>query len=426
MKTKLLRPLEGRRLLVAVSGSIAAIKTPLLISGLIKAGAIVRCIVTPSAARLVSTVSLATLSRNRCYQDEDQWSPKEPKPLHISLSEWAELVVVAPLSASSLSRWTQGLSEGLLASVLIACEKPVIAAAAMNTAMWSHPAVAKNWNQLKMHPKVMALEPSAGLLACDRIGDGRMVNTELIQLAIQSCLIQKQETDQIKKDWKGIKLLASAGPTVEALDPARLITNRSSGRMGVLIAQAARFRGATVDLIHGPLHLPEGWLEGITNYPVQTAEEMQDHLKKLQPSADAISMAAAVADLKKKQGAEKIKKELLIKELVKNLELVPDLLKELSTKRPKGQVLLGFAALTGDDIEIKNQGISKKLKKGCDLLFANPINRPGQGFEEDFNSGWLLGPNEMVKSIPLTSKLALAHELLDIILEIKKNFSKKS
>ena len=163
MKIEETRPLEGRRLLIAASGSIAAVKTPTLVSTLIKAGAEVRCILTPSAARLVSPLALATLSRHRCYQDEALWSPKEARPLHIELAEWAEIVVVAPLSASSLARWSQGLADGLLASLLIACECPVIAAPAMNTGMWEHLSIQSNWRKLKSDFRVLPLPPSSGL-----------------------------------------------------------------------------------------------------------------------------------------------------------------------------------------------------------------------------------------------------------------------
>ena len=238
MKIEAARPLMGRRLLVAVTGSIAAVKTPLLVSALIKAGAEVRCLVTPSAARLVSPVALASLSRHRCYQDEDQWNSSEPRPLHVALAEWAELVIVAPLSATSLARWTQGLAEGLLASLLLACERPVLAAAAMNTAMWSNPAVRRNWQELQTDPRVLPLAPESGLLACDRIGDGRMADPKLIELAVVSGLLQADETGRLQRDWQGRRLLVTAGSTVEVLDPARLLINRSSGRMGVLLAQA--------------------------------------------------------------------------------------------------------------------------------------------------------------------------------------------
>ena len=428
MKIESTHPLKGRRLLVAVSGSIAAVKTPILVSALVKAGAQVRCIITPSASRLVSPIALATLSRNQCYQDEDQWSPKETRPLHIALAEWAEIVVVAPLSASSLARWTQGLADGLLASLLLASECPVIAAPGMNTGMWENPAVQSNWEKIKLNPKVLPLSPSFGLLACDRLGEGRMVDPELIELAISSALIDKDKTGIIKRDLEAKRILVTSGPTIEALDPARLITNRSSGRMGVLIAQAARFRGAQIDLVHGPLQLPQSWLEGLNTHSVNDAIEMQAILRDLQPYADVVVMAAAVADLRKKGGANsnKISKEYLLTSIENSFEAVPDLLAEIANRRSKGQVILGFSALTGNDIEIEKIGKEKKQLKGCDLLMANPIDRVGQGFEGNTNGGFLIGANGMVKTIPVTSKLALAHQLLDEILELKPNISQNN
>ncbi len=428
MKTEAIRPLQGRRLLLAITGSIAAVKIPMLISNLVKAGAEVRCLISPSASSLVSPLSISTLSRNRCYQDEDQWKASEPRPLHIALAEWADLVVVAPLSASSLSRWVQGLADGIIPSVLLACEKPVIAAAAMNTAMWNHAAVQRNWEYLQNDPKVLCLSPSNGLLACDRTGEGRIVEIGLLQLAIESALINKSEDASLQKDWKGKRLLITAGPTIEDLDPVRYISNRSSGGMGVLLAQAANFRGATVDLIHGPLQVSPALLDGLNLYPVRSAKQMQIELANLHASADAIAMTAAVADLKKKGAIQQHKptKESLIESLQNGLETVPDLLAELVANRTqKTKVILGFAALSGNDLEIKKLGEAKKNRKGCDLMMVNPIDRPGQGFEQNLNGGVLLGPNGMSKKIPITSKLALAHQLLDAIRELETNFSYK-
>ncbi len=419
MKTEFKSSFKDKRLIVAASGSIAAVKTPMLISSLVKAGAIIKCVLTPSAAHLVSPIALASLSRNRCYLDEDQWSPNEPRPLHIALAEWAEMIIVAPLSASTMARWSHGLGEGLLASLLLAYEKPVIAAAAMNTGMWSNQAVQNNWEQLAKNPKILRLEPESGLLACDREGEGRMVNQDLIELSIQSAFLQLDAETKLRNDWKGKRLLVTAGPTVEALDPARTITNRSSGKMGVLIAQAARFRGAKVDLIHGPLQIPNGWLEGLKTYPIQTAEEMAGMLLQLQPKANAVCMSAAVSDIRKKNpnDQKKLEKKFLLASIAQDLEEVPDLLAEIVPKRPHGQVIMGFAAITGNKDELKRIGEAKRKKKGCDLLLANPIDIPNQGFEEDFNGGWLIGNGDISREIPRKSKLALAHELLDAILK---------
>ncbi|WP_320675263.1 bifunctional phosphopantothenoylcysteine decarboxylase/phosphopantothenate--cysteine ligase CoaBC [Prochlorococcus sp. MIT 1341] len=418
MRSKSTNLLKGRKILVAASGSIAAVKTPLLVSSLIKSGAEVRCLITPSAARLVSPLSLASLSRNKCFQEEDQWSPQQAKPLHIALAEWADLIVVAPLSASSLARWSQGLAEGLLASVLLAFEKPIVAAAAMNTGMWGNQAIKGNWERLKTFNNLLCLEPSEGLLACDRVGEGRMVSNELIQLAIESAFLQASSEGKITKDWTGLRLLTTSGPTVEPLDPARLLTNRSSGKMGVLLAQAAKLRGAKVDLIHGPLQTPEGFLEGLTTYPITNANQMKELLNELQRSANAVVMAAAVADLRLQRGQnnKKVRKEELLSTIQEDLEQVPDLLKEMATKRLPGQVLLGFAALSGEDSEIQKLGEMKRAQKDCDLLMANPIDRDGQGFEVDTNGGWLLGKNGLVQLMPVQPKLQLAHKLLDALL----------
>jgi phosphopantothenoylcysteine decarboxylase/phosphopantothenate--cysteine ligase len=158
-------PLVGRRVLVLISGSIAAVKLPQLVSAMVKRGALVRCALTPSAARLVSPVALASLSRHPCHGDDDPWSPAAPRPLHVELAEWAELVLLAPLSATTLGRWVHGLGDSLLASTLLACEAPVLAAAAMNTSMWSAPAVRANWQELQRWPGVLPLGPAAGVLA---------------------------------------------------------------------------------------------------------------------------------------------------------------------------------------------------------------------------------------------------------------------
>ena len=424
MRTEVSTPLRGRRLLVAVSGSIAAVKTPLLVSGLVKAGAEVRCLVTPSAARLVSPLALATLSRHRCYQEDDEWDSSCSRPLHIELAEWAELVLVAPLSANSLSRWSQGSAEGLLASVLLACECPVLAAIAMNTAMWNHPAVQRNWELVQTFPGVVPLLPQPGLLACDRHGDGRMADPLLIELAATSLFSRGVAEPVSTRDWSGRRLLVTAGPTVEPIDQARLITNRSSGAMGVLLAQAARLRGAEVALVHGPLQVPEPWLASLHCHPVQSAAEMQMVLQQKQADVDAIAMAAAVADLRRVatgdvSTAGKAAKADLALRLSDGWELVPDLLQGLAARRPAKQTILGFAALTGEDAELLSRGEEKRLRKGCDLLFVNPIDRSGQGFGQAQNGGWLLG-NGWSKELPVTGKLQLAHQLLDALLALRQ------
>ena len=401
-------PLKGRRVLVGISGSIAAVKLPLVVSALAKRGAEVRCVLTPSAAQLVSPVALASLSRQRCYLDADQWSHTAARPLHVELAEWAELVLLAPLSATSLGRWVYGLGDTLLASVLLATEAPVLAAAAMNTAMWSSPGVLRNWQTLQHFERVLPLGPAEGLLACDREGAGRMAEPASLLLALESLA-----TWGWQRDWTGRRLLVSAGPTREWLDPARCVSNPSTGRMGVLLAQAARLRGAEVDLVHGPLQVEPAWLEGVHCHPIETGAELQECLEELQPQASAIAMSAAVADHRPKQCfSHKPDKQTLALAMEAGWEPVPDLLRALVDRRPAGQVILGFAAHTGD---VLPQAQAKLARKGCDLLFANPIDAPGAGFGSLSNEGWILGPGAAVERVELASKLALAHRLLSAL-----------
>jgi phosphopantothenoylcysteine decarboxylase / phosphopantothenate---cysteine ligase len=397
--------LAGRRILVLICGSIAAVRMPQVVSALVRRGAQVRCVLSPSAARLVSPVALASLSRSACHLDADQWSHREPRPLHIELAEWAELVLVAPLSASSLARWVHGLADTLLASTLLACEAPLLAAPAMNTAMWAAPAVRRNWQQLLDCERVLPLEPASGLLACDRVGEGRMAEPERLLLALESLALWGW-----RRDWQGRRLLVTAGPTWEPLDPARCLSNRSSGRMGVLLAQAARLRGADVELVHGPLRVEPALLEGLRCHPIETAAELEQALRGLQPGVDAIAMAAAVADLRAAAPlGEKLPKREFAPRLAAGLQEVPDLLSELVRRRPSGQAILGFAAHSGD---VLPQARAKFARKGCDLIFANPIDREQAGFGTDRNEGWLLGPGKQERRIDSAGKLAVAHHLL--------------
>ncbi|MBC1261726.1 bifunctional phosphopantothenoylcysteine decarboxylase/phosphopantothenate--cysteine ligase CoaBC [Synechococcus sp. BSF8S] len=401
-------PLVGCRILVAISGSIAAVKLPALVSALAQRGAQVRCVLSPSAARLVSPVALASLSRAPCHLEEDQWSHRAPRPLHVELAEWAELVLLAPLSATSLARWVHGSGDTLLASTLLATEAPVLAAAAMNTAMWSSPGVRRNWQELQGFERVLPLGPAAGLLACDRQGAGRMAEPQQLLLGLETLRLHGS-----RRDWQGQRLLVSAGPTREWLDPARCLTNASSGLMGVLLAQAARLRGAEVELVHGPLNLDPLLLEGLRTHPVESGAQMGQALERLQPWADAVAMAAAVADHgRATPETQKLGKQDLLATLSGGWQQVPDLLAQLVARRPKGQRILGFAAHSGD---VLPQARAKLQRKGCDLLFANPIDRPRAGFGVATNEGWLLGPGEHEQRIQPAGKFAVAHQLLSAL-----------
>jgi phosphopantothenoylcysteine decarboxylase/phosphopantothenate--cysteine ligase len=244
-----------------------------------------------------------------------------------------------------------------------------------------------------------------------------MADPALIQLAVVHALQQGSQERQLRRDWSGRSLLVTAGPTVEALDPARIMSNRSSGRMGVMLAQAARWRGARVELIHGPLQLPDAWLEGVSCHPVESAQEMETALIDLQPDMDAVAMAAAVADLRRRGGAlaEKPAKAELAIALSGEMEPVPDLLVGLAERRPPGQVLLGFAALSGQADSLLERARHKLVAKQCDFLFANPIDQPNQGFGSQRNGGWLLRRNGTEDQFLPQCKLELANRLLDEI-----------
>ena len=412
--------LSGKKILVAITGSIAAVKAPILISRLVKAGAEVRCVITQNAEKLVSPLSLSTLSRNKCFQDKDQWQDHQTKPLHIALAEWAELILVTPMSATTTSKFANGNADGLLASILLAAQSQIVVAPAMNTSMWTNQSVKKNWNYLKNLDQVISLEPSEGLLACDAIGHGKMANLDIIELAAESALIFRERNKYLTKDLKNMRFLVTAGPTVENLDAARQLTNRSSGRMGVLLAQAAKLRGAEIDLVHGPIHLQKELLEGLNTFQIKTSSEMGEKIDELQDSAQVIVMAAAVSDFRKSNPSnKKISKEFFLNSILHDIEMTPDLIKNQTMRRVENQIFLGFAAETGSDKEIEEKGEKKRISKGCDLLMANPIDRDGQGFEKNFNSGFLLGPAKMVKNIDLSTKLSISHRLLDEIRNLK-------
>jgi phosphopantothenoylcysteine decarboxylase/phosphopantothenate--cysteine ligase len=278
----------------------------------------------------------------------------------------------------------------------------------MNTAMWGSPGVAANWQTLQGWQRVVTLPPASGLLACDRIGDGRMAEPERLLLGLESLAVWGWQ-----RDWLGRRLLVSAGPTREPLDPARCLTNPSTGLMGLCLAQAALLRGAEVDLVHGPLSAPAALREGLHCHPIATAAELEATLLALQPTANAIAMAAAVADHRRAvPRTDKLPKLELEEALSSGWEAVPDLLAGLVAQRPAGQRILGFAAYSGTDLGPVR---AKFARKGCDLLFANPIDSLGAGFAAPTNAGWLLGPGPKETRLEPASKLAIAHRLLSAL-----------
>ncbi|WP_035989644.1 bifunctional phosphopantothenoylcysteine decarboxylase/phosphopantothenate--cysteine ligase CoaBC [Leptolyngbya sp. KIOST-1] len=400
---------ESRRVLLGICGGIAAYKVCSVISSLAKGGTAVRAMLTQRGQAFISPLTVATLSRQPACTDETFWQPVQGRPLHIELGEWADLLVIAPLSANTLAKLAHGLADNLLTNTVLASTVPVLLAPAMNTDMWQQQAVQRNWHQLLQDERYHAIDPGAGVLACDRIGTGRMAEPEDILTHIDSLL-----HSQGRRDLRGKHLLISTGSTREHLDPVRFIGNPASGRMGIALAQAAIHRGATVTLVHGPLEEAlRARLGGIKPVGVTTAEQMHRAMLTHLPLADWVVMAAAVADVRPTtQAATKLAKADLPDALP--LAPVPDIVADLAQKRSPHQRLIGFAAQTGD---IVPPALDKLQRKGLDAIVANPVDVEGSGFGGDRNQAVLLTRAGDKRAIPPCSKLSLAHQLWDALLQ---------
>ena len=395
---------KSKRVVVCVGGGIAAYKVCELVSTLFKAGVELRIILTKSAQKFITPLTLSTLSRYQAYTDENFWQPIYSRPLHIELGEWADLIVIAPLTANTLAKLAYGMADNLLTNTVLASTCPVLLAPAMNTDMWEQVAVQRNWQQLLTDSRFYGMETGSGLLACDRIGAGRMAEAAEIFIYIQSLLYT-----QGKRDLVGKEVLISAGGTREFLDPVRFIGNPSTGKMGLALAQAALHRGAKVILVH----CPGSWDVplGVEAIPVITAEEMQGVMLKHLPSADIIIMSAAVADVKPRDySSEKLPKRSLPENLP--LAAVPDIVAELGKRKQPHQYLIGFAAQTGDIITPARE---KLQRKKLDAIVANPIDKVDSGFGSDNNQAVFLDKSGREVEIPACSKLEMAHYLFDFV-----------
>jgi phosphopantothenoylcysteine decarboxylase/phosphopantothenate--cysteine ligase len=395
---------KSKRVVVCVGGGIAAYKVCELVSTLFKSGVELRIILTKSAQKFITPLTLSTLSRYQAYTDENFWQPIYSRPLHIELGEWADLIVIAPLTANTLAKLAYGMADNLLTNTVLASTCPVLLAPAMNTDMWEQVAVQRNWQQLLTDSRFYGMETGSGLLACDRIGAGRMAEAAEIFIYIQSLLYT-----QGKRDLVGKEVLISAGGTREYLDPVRFIGNPSTGKMGLALAQAALHRGAKAILVH----CPGSWDVplGVEAIPVITAEEMQGVMLKHLPSADIIIMSAAVADVKPRDySSEKLPKRSLPENLP--LAAVPDIVAELGKRKQPHQYLIGFAAQTGDIITPARE---KLQRKKLDAIVANPIDKVDSGFGSDNNQAVFLDKEGREVEIPACSKLEMAHYLFDFI-----------
>ena len=406
------------KVLLLITGSIAAVRIPLLASQLAKENYEIRCVLSENAEKLIKPLSLSILSRNPCILENDQWSNNQSKPLHIELCNWADILIIAPLTATTLSKWVTGNADGLIPSILMANIKPIIVAPAMNTQMWLNKEVKKNYEHLQNYENVLSLHPSEGLLACDAIGIVKIPPNDLITLAIEFTTLQNQNA--YCKDLINKEILVAGGCTSEKIDAARHITNKSSGAMGLLLSQVARFRGAKVKYIHGPLKTNKDLTDGIKRYEIESSEDLIRALKNEISNCDYFFMNAAVSDFKiTSDNLAKIPKNKINVHLNKNFELVPDILKMMSEFKKDNQLFVGFCAFTGSIEEARITIKEKIFQKGCDYLFANPIDIAGQGF--GFlaqNEGWLFDTENMEHHIKKTSKIDLANKLLTQIISL--------
>lgn len=395
--------LKGKQIVLGVTGGIAAYKAVELLRLLTKAGADVHVIMTRSSQEFVTPLTFQTLSANPVTTELFNLI-SEREIGHISLADRADLFIVAPATANVIGKVAGGIADDMLTTTIMATKAPVLFAPAMNVNMYCNPLYRENEDKLRRHGYLF-VEPVKGMLACGWEGEGKLQDPQVIFEAAVAALTPK--------DLAGERVLVTAGPTREELDPVRFISNYSSGKMGYAIAAAARRRGAEVTLVSGLTSLPRPW--GVENIPVVSACQMRDEVMARAEKCSIVVMSAAVADYRPKVRAEgKIKKgengQFL--ELEKN----PDILQELGNR--KGNcILVGFAAETDDLLA----NAAKKLQqKNLDLLVANDVGMEGAGFNVDTNIVKLLFKGGRVEDVPLIGKAELASLILDRVAELRQ------
>jgi len=404
--------LDGRRIVVGVCGGIAAYKAVELCRRLVDLGAHVVPVMTEGATRFVGEVTFSALCsepvRRSLFDDAD------PIP-HTRIGQGADLVVVAPATARLLSAYAAGYSHDLLTNVLLATRAPVLVCPAMHTEMWEHPAVQDNLAVLRGRG-VHVVPPEEGRLAGGDEGAGRLAEPATIVARVEALL--GGESDGAAPaaggaDLRGLSVLVTAGGTREPIDPVRFIGNRSSGKQGHAVAEAAAARGASVTLVTAaPLPVPAG----VERVPVETAAELADATLARAADADVVVMAAAVADFTPVEVApSKLKKS----EGVPTIQLRPtlDVLAELGTRRRPGQTLVGFAAETED---VRGNAEQKLRSKGVDLIVVNDVSAPRTGFEHDTNEVVVLGADGSERHVPLSDKRTVAHAVLDAVVAARR------
>ncbi len=392
------------RVILGITGGIAAYKACELVRMLRARGCEVRVVMTRNASRFVAPDALTAVSGHPVRQD--LFDPQaEAEISHIELADWAEVVLVAPATAHSLARLAHGMADDLLSTLILATHAKLVLAPAMNVNMYQHPATQQNLDLLQKRGAIL-VGPGVGELACGWTGEGRLIDLEVI--------VSEVERAQSPKDFADHVVLITAGPTAEPIDPVRVITNRSSGKMGFALAAEAARRGAEVILVAGPVSLPTP--HGVQRIDVATALEMRDAVLSALPRADVVIKAAAVADYRvERASAQKIKRaghpELSL-ELVAN----PDISAEVAARKGN-RIVVGFAAETRDLIE---NATDKLERKRYDLIVANDVSRPEIGFDSDRNEVWIIGPQPQDRrAVPEASKADVARQILDRITELR-------
>lgn len=392
--------LKGKTVVLALTGGIAAYKIATLASMLVKQKATVLVLMTENATRFIAPLTFEALTGTRCMVDTfDRSFSFEIE--HVAVADRADLVLVAPASANVIAKMANGIADDMLTTTVLACRCPKLVAPAMNTGMYENPATQANLARLRGYG-VEVIDPACGRLACGAVGPGKMPEPQQLLEHIQRHLT-------CQKDMAGLHLLVTAGPTREALDPVRFITNHSTGRMGYELARAAMLRGAQVTLVSGPTALePPPFVELVR---VESARQMHDAVMAAAPAQDVIIKAAAVADYRPAHTAgEKIKKSGA--DLTLELTRTPDILAELGAARRPGQFLCGFAMETRD---LLDNARAKLEKKGADMIVANSLREAGAGFGGATNHVTLVEPTGCTE-LPLAGKDEVAHRILDRIL----------
>ena len=384
------------RIALGVTGGIAAYKCPEIVRGLDKAGADVQVLMTRHATQFVTPLTLQTLSRRKVLIEPFELD-SEQTIRHIELTRTIDALVVAPATANALAKFARGLADDLLSTFYAAVTAPVVIAPAMNTRMWLHPATQSNLATLRARG-VAVVDPESGWLAEGESGIGRMAQPESI---VDAALAAARRS----RELAGRVVIVTAGPTREAVDPVRYVSNRSSGKMGFALAAAAARRAAAVTLISGPVDLPTPF--GVERVDVETSAEMREALRGRRDGADAVFMAAAVSDYLPRRSSTKIKKVGATLELT--LDRGPDILAELGAER-RERLLVGFAAETENLLENARE---KLVHKNVDFIVANDVSRPGQGMDADENAVTILSRDGGRWDVPRASKAEIADAILD-------------